>query len=298
MDSVFIIVNGKNGNNDELRQAVMTMRKKGHQLAVRVTWENADIPRLVDEARDKGCQRIVAAGGDGTLNAIVSHILSLPSPQRPNLALLPMGTANDFATSVGLPLDLLSCLQLALSGQPVLIDAICVNQQRYFINMATGGFGARITTETPAKLKAILGGFSYFLHGLLRLDRLHADRIEVRCEHFRWQGEAITIAIGNGRQAGGGHVLCPDALLDDKAMNLTIMTRQHALTALLGRVFRTLKNKNRVQAKGTSLTLRSPHTMVFNLDGEPFHGNEFHFQLMPQSVCLLLPKNSPLLSSK
>lgn len=296
MHSVFIIVNGKNCNNEELRQAVSTMRQKDHNIAVRVTWENEDIARLITEATDSGYRRIVAAGGDGTLNAIISYVLQLSPGQRPEIALLPMGTANDFATSAGLPKSLLACLQLATSGQPVLIDAVCVNQQRYFINMATGGFGARITTETPARLKAIFGGFAYFLHGLLRLDRLQSDTVQIQSENFHWQGDAITIAIGNGSQAGGGHILCPDALLDDQLIELTIMTRQHLLTSLFRPCFHSVKKNNRIISKATSITLNTQHTIVFNLDGEPLKGTEFQFKLIARSLQFLLPTNSPLLS--
>ncbi|MCP6060354.1 lipid kinase YegS, partial [Klebsiella pneumoniae] len=81
---------------------------------------------------------------------------------------LPLGTANDFATSVGIPEGMEPALRLALVGKATAIDLARVNGDRYFINMATGGFGTRITTETPEKLKSALGGVSYFIHGLMR----------------------------------------------------------------------------------------------------------------------------------
>ncbi len=66
--------------------------------------------------------------------------------------------------------------------------------------MATGGFGTRITSETPEKLKAALGGVSYLIHGLMRIDMLKADRCEIRGDNFHWQGDALVIGIGNGRR--------------------------------------------------------------------------------------------------
>jgi diacylglycerol kinase family enzyme len=66
--------------------------------------------------------------------------------------------------------------------------------------MATGGFGTRITTETPEKLKAALGGVSYIIHGLMRMDTLKPDRCEIKGEDFHWQGDALVIGMGNGRQ--------------------------------------------------------------------------------------------------
>lgn len=89
--------------------------------------------------------------------------------------------------------------------------------------MATGGFGTRITTETPEKLKAALGGVSYIIHGLMRMDTLQPDRCEIRGENFHWQGDALVIGIGNGRQAGGGQQLCPNALINDGLLQLRIL---------------------------------------------------------------------------
>ncbi len=75
----------------------------------------------------------------------------------PALGILPLGTANDFATSVGIPEALDKALKLAIAGNAIAIDMAQVNKQTCFINMATGGFGTRITTETPEKLKSRAG---------------------------------------------------------------------------------------------------------------------------------------------
>nr|VUD24563.1 lipid kinase [Salmonella sp. NCTC 7297] len=103
-----------------------------------------------------------------------------------------------------------------------------VNDKTCFINMATGGFGTRITTETPEKLKAALGGVSYLIHGLMRMDTLKPDRCEIRGENFHWQGDALVIGIGNGRQAGGGQQLCPTALINDGTVTATGFYRRRA----------------------------------------------------------------------
>lgn len=68
-------------------------------IEVRVTWEHCDAERLVNEASRDGIQRIVTAGGDGTLNEVVSGLAKLDSDKRPELAIMPLGTANDFATA-------------------------------------------------------------------------------------------------------------------------------------------------------------------------------------------------------
>ncbi|EHC48520.1 lipid kinase [Salmonella enterica subsp. enterica serovar Give str. S5-487] len=110
--------------------------------------------------------------------------------------------------------------------------------------MATGGFGTRITTETPEKLKAALGGVSYLIHGLMRMDTLTPDRCEIRGENFHWQGDALVIGIGNGRQAGGGQQLCPTALINDGLLQLRIFTGEELLPALFSTLTQSDDNPN------------------------------------------------------
>ena len=102
-----LILNGKSAGNDELRDAVGHWRGQGVQLEVRVTWEDGDAERYVAEAIDHGVDVIVAAGGDGTLSAVAETLAHReePADALPSLALIPMGTANDFATAAGIPTE-------------------------------------------------------------------------------------------------------------------------------------------------------------------------------------------------
>lgn len=135
--------------------------------------------------------------------------------------------------------------------------------------MATGGFGTRITTETPEKLKAALGGVSYFVHGLLRMDTLQADRCEIRGPDFRWAGEALVIGIGNGKQAGGGQELCPSALINDGLLQLRLLIADELLPALVAALFNDEESNSILSAALPWLEIDAPHEMTFNLDGEP-----------------------------
>ena len=204
-----LILNGKGANEPQLREAVNLLRDEGIDIHVRVTWEKGDAARFIDEALQLNVETVIAGGGDGTINEVATALVERGGKMA--LGILPLGTANDFATSVGIPQDLASALKLAIVGRDVPIDIARVNDKTGFINMATGGFGTRITTETPEKLKAALGGVSYLIHGLMRMDTLKPDRCEIRGENFHWQGDALVIGIGNGRQAGGGQQLWPVA---------------------------------------------------------------------------------------
>ncbi|MBM0990287.1 lipid kinase YegS, partial [Enterobacter hormaechei] len=219
-----LILNGKSAGNDLLRQAITELREDGARIHVRVTFEKGDAARYIDEGIRLGAETIISGGGDGTINEIAGALIDLNTAHRPVMGILPLGTANDFATSAGIPEDLGKALQLAILGKATAVDIAQVNERTCFINMATGGFGTRITSETPEKLKAALGGVSYLIHGLMRMDTLKPDSCEILGENFHWQGDALVIGIGNGRQAGGGQQLCPEALINDGQLQLRIFT--------------------------------------------------------------------------
>lgn len=290
------ILNGKSAGNEALREAVATLRNEGFALEVRVTWEQGDGERYVREAADLGAATVIAAGGDGTINEVATALAGLPPERRPVLGLVPLGTANDFATSAGIPPEMENALRLAICGKATAIDLARVNDDRYFINMATGGFGTRITTETPEKLKSALGGVSYFIHGLMRMDALKADSCTLEGPDFHWQGDALVIGIGNGRQAGGGQRLCPTALINDGRLELSIATSQELLSTLVHKLTSNEENPGLITASLPWLIIRSPNEMTFNLDGEPLSGTEFRIEVMQAALECRLPPSCALLA--
>ena len=290
-----IILNGKSADNELLRSAVKLLRDEGFTLHVRVTWEKGDAARFVGEAVALGVGTVIAGGGDGTINEVATALAKVATQQRPALGILPLGTANDFATSTGIPDELDKALQLAIIGKATPIDIVQVNDEAFFINMATGGFGPRITSETPEKLKAALGGVSYLIHGLMRMDALKPDRCEIRGENFQWQGDALVIGIGNGRQAGGGQQLCPQALINDGLLHLRIFTGDELLPALFTTLTRPEESPNIIDGKSSWFEITAPHDITFNLDGEPISGQQFRIEVQPEAITCRLPPDCPLL---
>ena len=276
-----LILNGKGAGNEELRQAVKRLRAERITLHVRVTWEHGDAARYVAEAAQLGVGTVVAGGGDGTINEVAAALVQLPAHNRPVLGILPLGTANDFAMACNIPPSPEQALQLAIKGRSVPIDLAKVNGERYFINMATGGFGTRITT--------------YFVHGLLRMDTLQADRCEIRGPDFRWAGDALVIGIGNGKQAGGGQELCPSALINDGLLQLRLLIADELLPALVAALFNDEESNSILSAALPWLEIDAPHEMTFNLDGEPLKGRHFRIEVLPQAIECRLPPNCALL---
>ena len=290
-----LILNGKSADNLPLRDVIAELRDEGVEIHVRVTWEKGDAQRYVDEARQLGVATVIAGGGDGTINEVSTALIQSQGGNIPALGILPLGTANDFATSVGIPDALDKALKLAIAGNATDIDMVQVNDKTCFINMATGGFGTRITSETPEKLKAALGGVSYFIHGLMRMDTLKPDICDIRGEDFHWQGKALVIGIGNGRQAGGGQQLCPTALINDGLLQLRIFTGEELLPGLLSALTQSEDNPNIIEGASSWFDIRAPHEITFNLDGEPLSGQEFHIEILPEALRCRLPPGCPLL---
>ena len=107
-----LILHGKGAGNDDLREAITTLREEGFDIAVRVTFEKGDGDRYVKEAIALQAETVVAGGGDGTINEVATALAASSADHRPVLGILPLGTANDFATSVGIPEE----MEPALTG--------------------------------------------------------------------------------------------------------------------------------------------------------------------------------------
>ncbi|WP_253383766.1 lipid kinase YegS [unidentified bacterial endosymbiont] len=290
-----LILNGKSAGNDILRQAIVGLREDGARIHVRVTWEKGDAARYIDEGIRLGVKTLISGGGDGTINEIASALVQRNADERPAMGILPLGTANDFATSAGIPDELEKALQLAIIGKSTAVDIAQVNDKTCFINMATGGFGTRITSETPERLKAALGGVSYLIHGLMRMDTLKPDRCEIHGENFHWQGDALVIGIGNGRQAGGGQQLCPEALINDGLLELRIFTGDGLLPALFTTLTQPQASPNIIDGQSAWFEINAPHGMTFNLDGEPLSGETFRIEVVPGALQCRLPPDCVLL---
>jgi lipid kinase YegS len=204
--AIRVVLHGKAAGDARVRNAVQALRKEGHGLEVRVTWEPGDAARLTTEAVNDAVvgkvNCIVAGGGDGTINEVFAAAYAAGLPDGCSLGILPL-TANDFAHAAGVPIkDLTAALQLAAGGPPQWIDVGSLNG-RPFINLVSGGFGSRVTVETDPELKRRLGGLVYVLTGMSRFAELSANRGSFHAEGFSWKGNFVAVAIGNSRQAGG-----------------------------------------------------------------------------------------------
>jgi lipid kinase YegS len=289
-----LILHGKQAFNAEVRTAVEARRAQGWQLDVRVTWEAGDAQRLVNEALAAGYPTLIAGGGDGTLRD-VAEAMALAKTQA-SLALLPLGTANDFARAAGVALEPQAAL--ALLDEPARpIDLGEVDGQ-VFLNMATGGFGSNVTANTSEELKRVLGGAAYFLTGLTRFAEVRSSFGRFAGPDFDWEGEFLALGIGNGRQAGGGHVLCPQAQVNDGLLDVCIVPAATDVVGTLGTLLSGGINGLQsvaVSARVPWLEVEAPEGLDLNLDGEPMESRQLRFVALPAALRVHLPAQSALL---
>lgn len=299
-----LIINGKSAGDEALRTAVAALRESGVIVGVRVTWEAGDAGRYVAEALGEQVDTIIAAGGDGTLSEIAAalahhedHADALPA-----IGLVPLGTANDFACAALIPMDSLAALQLVRETTPQLIDLLRVQadgHDHWVANLASGGFGTDVTTNTHESLKSMLGGMAYVVSGLGQLGRIEPRQARFSGPDFQWEGEFIAIGIGNGRQAGGGQLLCPDAAIDDGLLDLTIVPPMDGeLAATLGTAIlegqAAALERVAIRAQLPWLEIVAPNPLILNLDGEPVQARAFRIDCVCRRLRMHLPADCPL----
>lgn len=174
--------------------------------------------RIASQRHDLSC--VLAAGGDGTVNAVGRAMMETRLP----LGVLPLGTANDFARSVGIPPDLAAAARIIAEGHLRTIDVGEANGHAFF-NVASVGLAVDLAKSLTTERKRRFGRFSYALTAA----RLLA---QTRPFHATLSGRedagdladvlvrTLQVSVGNGRYYGGGNVVAPDARIDDGLLHL------------------------------------------------------------------------------
>ncbi|ADV45755.1 lipid kinase YegS [Nitratifractor salsuginis] len=294
-----LILNGSKRDRQDVQEAITWIRQH-HFFALDVRYSESpeDFPLLVTDAVENGVERLIAGGGDGTLNLTVNALMAIPKEKRPELGIFPIGTANDFATAAFIPENPRQALITAIDCCSVPIDIGQVNE-RHFLNVASGGFGAVITAETPPELKQMLGGAAYLLTGVLKLFEFTPIQGKMCVGDQCFEGSAYAIAVCNARQAGGGMVLAPNAYVDDGQFDVVLYTLDSPPipedlappSSVLGWIL-PFKKIFRVQEV---TFIPEEGVRQINLDGEPYEADRFEFRIHPQALNVVLPPNTPLL---
>ncbi len=186
---------------------------------VRATSRIGDAELLARKAAREGFRRIVAAGGDGTINEVVNGLAGTTAA----LGLLPIGTVNVFATELGLPSgDLKQCWQIICDGHTRTIDLPNANG-KYFVQLAGIGLDAQAVKETSAALKRSFGPLSYLVSAAQIASRPPPHLVIEPKGTTAIEGSFVL--IGNGRLYGGPFPFFKRALIDDGLLDVVVFKR-------------------------------------------------------------------------
>jgi diacylglycerol kinase (ATP) len=181
---------------------------------VRTTGRAGEAETLARHAANEGFEKIVAAGGDGTINEVVNGLAG----SRAMLGLLPIGTVNVFATELGLPMhDLQLCWDIICGDQTRLVDLPNANG-KYFVQLAGVGLDAQAVKETSLALKRSFGPLSYLISAA-QIAARKPPRLLVESENIP-NFEGSFVLVGNGRHYGGPFPFFKHAVLDDGLLDV------------------------------------------------------------------------------
>ena len=294
-EEICLILHRKSANRPEVKDAVKAVIKAGIPIRVRVPWNKSDKPVVVREACAAGAVRIVAGGGDGTINAVVNALVGkAKKPPLAALGILPLGTANDFARGCGLPVDdLVKCLTIACTASPQTVDVGRMNKQS-FINVASLGFGAEVTATTSTELKKVLGGAAYSLMGFATALKFkpYVGQLLVPGREPQ-QGAMLVAAVGNNRYAGGAFDVAPKASMSDGLLDLAVISHDadFSVPTVLNELRQPFDEANQYvhYLQLSEFTIESEEKLHCNLDGEPIRKRKLKFSVLPHHLELAVP---------
>jgi YegS/Rv2252/BmrU family lipid kinase len=209
---------------------------------------------------------VAAVGGDGTVNAVAQGLIHTPAV----LAIVPAGSGNGFARSMGIPLEQRDALALLRSAECVTVDAGRLND-RYFFNMAGIGLDAAISKSFEQHSRRGTGG--YFVAGTKIFFSFKPVPVTIHCAGRTAHLEPLLLTIANGMQYGSGAVIAPQARTNDGLLDICVLENLPAWRAaanlyrLFSGTIAGMKGYSSFQA--SSLIMERPELGLIHVDGEP-----------------------------
>lgn len=273
-----------------LPEVLERMEIAGYETSCHATTCEGDATAAAITAVEREFDLIVAVGGDGTLNEVVSGVSKFED--RPKIGLIPMGTTNDFARAVHIPRDINKAVDIIIQGDSVPVDVGMMND-RYFINIAGGGRMTELTYEVPSKLKTVLGQMAYYLKGIEMLPSIRSSNVRIEYDGEVFDDKAMMFLIGLTNSVGGFEKLAPDASINDGKFTLLILKEVNmaefirlASLALRGEH---LSNPHVIYAKASRISVSSEERVMLNLDGEFGGVLPAVFQNLEKHIEVLVP---------
>ena len=260
---------GRSKSRSPLFDAVSVFSDAGYLISV----HNTDAPGDAEETAAREGEEydlIVAAGGDGTLNEVITGLMRLE--KRPPLGYLPQGSTNDFAASLQISGNPVTAARAIVRNVPRMLDIGQWNE-RYFVYVASFGAFVKSSYSAPQAAKNALGHFAYILEGMKDLNTLRPYRIRLTADGEVLDGEYLFGAVCNSTSIGGLMKLDPErVVLDDGKFELllvpnprTALDLQNLVMALLNQQY---DSGGLVFRHVSTLHLETAEDLPWSLDGE------------------------------
>ena len=293
-----VIVNPTAGGGRALRSVRWLRERLGPRPEARfeVTGRRGDAEILAAIAAAAGHDRVIAVGGDGTIQEVVNGLLATAQPAA--LGIVPLGRGNDLARSLGLPTDAGSAWRVAMGSTTSRLDVARARNgegsERWFASAGGIGFDGQVAAAMLARRGWQAGRAGYLLTTLNEL-RGHANRrVELIIDGASSVHDVLLVAIANGAYYGGGMRIAPDARADDGFLDICVVGDISRLTAVrqLPNLYRgTHVRHPRVSTHtGRNVELDGHATTKIHLDGEPFGGLPLSVSIVAGALEVAVPR--------
>lgn len=253
---------------------------------------------LAAEAAREGRSVVVVAGGDGTVQEAVDGLVP-PDGTVPDtaVAVVPLGTGNDLARTLGVPLDPHDALGVLARGRVRRVDLVrarCGERERRLVNFAIGGFAGDVADRVTPDLRRRWGGLVYLRAAVAGLPSLRRHRVRLIVDgESSAPADVLAVVVANGRRLGGGIPVAPRAEVDDGRLDLVAIRGDVparvplTVARLLGG--RHLDAPGVVWRRGRSIEIRARDPMSFNGDGQPLGSGPASFRVLPGALRVVVP---------
>ena len=295
MRSTCIILNPSAGGVRDLDDVVARLGRL-RDAEIRLTNKPGSAARFARTALRKGAELIVAAGGDGTLNEVINGIGEDLGEAR--VGLIPLGTGNDFARSIGISTDLDAAIDLIQGEKIRAVDLVRVtsDEVRYFVNVSAGGFSGLVDEKLTKEMKKTWGPLAYLRSAAAALPELRAYRTTLAFDDEKSLMLGLyNVVVANGRYVAGGMPIAPEAELDDGLLDVVLIPKRPVpeLAILVAQIAlgAHLSSKSIVYRRTANLTVNSKPGMWFNADGELVGNEPARFEIVPRALRFVAPKS-------
>lgn len=222
---------------------------------------------------------IVVAGGDGTLNRVVTIMMkyNIKTP----LGVIPAGTSNDFARHINMPNSYLDSIDKILKNNVCGVDVGRAND-KYFINVCSAGLFTNSSQRADPNLKQTLGKVSYFITGAKELFKFRPFSVRIRADEEEYTEKINLFLVFNGSSVGGMTYFTSDSSIQDGLLDLIIIKNcnLHEVAILLSKAFTgNLEDKNIIYRKAKKIVIEKLKGNCDRPDVDGDEGPEFPIEI-------------------